>query len=35
VTVQSRAGALEVTLPAHLLAGGKDVSISWIDAYRN
>jgi hypothetical protein len=35
VTVQSRSGALEVTLPAHLLAGAKDVSISWIDAYRN
>ena len=34
VIVQERAGALEVTLPAHLLAGTKAVKFGWIDAFR-
>lgn len=34
VKVESRDGALEVTLPAHLLTGAKEVSFNWIDAFR-
>jgi hypothetical protein len=34
VKVEARAGALEVTLPAHLLTGTKEVRFSWIDAFR-
>jgi hypothetical protein len=34
VKVESRDGALEVTLPAFLLTGSKQVGFSWIDAFR-
>lgn len=34
VKVEPRGGALEVTLPAHLLTGAKEVTFSWIDAFR-
>ncbi len=34
VKVEVRDGALEVTLPAHLLTGAKEVNFHWIDAYR-
>ncbi len=34
VTVKEREGALEVTLPAHLLTGAKEVKVEWIDAFR-
>jgi hypothetical protein len=34
VKVEARGGALEVTLPAHLLTGVKEVTFDWIDAFR-
>ena len=34
VTVTERDGALEVTLPAYLLTGSKELALEWIDAYR-
>src|SRR5438067_2455769 len=34
VTVAEKAGALELTLPAHLLGGAKEVRLKWIDAFR-
>jgi hypothetical protein len=34
VTVQQTGGAMEVTLPAFLLTGSKDVQFEWIDAFR-
>lgn len=30
-----RRGALELTLPAHLLQDSRTVQLSWVDAYRN
>lgn len=35
VTIDPKDGALEVTLPSHLLVGAKKVHLTWIDAYRN
>ncbi len=35
VTIAPNAGALEVTLPAHLFVGSRQVTLVWIDAYRN
>jgi hypothetical protein len=34
ILVKERNGAMEVTLPANLFVGSKDVKIAWIDAYR-
>jgi hypothetical protein len=34
VTVAEKDGALELTLPAHLLTGAKEVRLKWIDAFR-
>ncbi len=35
VRVEARDGALEVTLPTHMLTGSNQLDVSWIDAYRN
>jgi hypothetical protein len=35
VTIAPHDGALEVTLPAHVFAGSRPVSLTWIDAFRN
>jgi hypothetical protein len=34
VRVEQRNGAVEVTLPAHLLTGSTQLDLSWIDAFR-
>jgi hypothetical protein len=34
VAVAEKEGALELTLPAHLLTGAKEVRLNWIDAFR-